>query len=532
MREQIEHHIAAGELEAAGKLIRILLTQSVDAAQWVEASWALRKRAQCRFMRGEADAAVEAARQALEYAKQSDNPVEEAEAENALGILQGDRGELVTAVKHLERSYRLHERAGSNQAAAVLNNIGNTCLIMDDPRRALRYFRKALKAARENGDQGQIEGTALANIGRALHDLGRYGEASDALQESVDLFTRLEIEPLRIHSVAKLASTLKASGNAESAESLYRQAIGAAQERGDQSWIYELHGNLAMLLIDQERFDDAEPLLVQALAGAADVPGAADLPAWRMRYSVILERNGDKDGALQQMRSAFEVLERISEQRAERGLFQAMARLEMERMERENEQYRRENEELAAALREVDTLRRELEARNAELSELVIRDPLTSLLNRRWFMDQLPTEIQRARRYGHALTVVVIDLDHFKSVNDTFGHSAGDRVLIRFAEITTANTRATDSVARYGGEEFAILMPETTPEDAAAACEKLRSVLANTDWSADGIDSRLTFSAGIAELQDEDTPDTLIDRADRRLYLAKDRGRDRIVTEE
>lgn len=528
-REQIERHLAAGETGAALEAISAYLSEHAAPRRSADSAWAERKKAQALFMDGAVDQALGAAQRALEYARRSGDATEEAEVENAFGVLYGGKGELVKAVQHLQRSYQLFRGAKSPRMAAVLNNIGNTCLIMDDAERALGYFQKALDAAREDEGQPTIEGTALANIGRALHELGRLNEASDYLMQSVAAFAELEAESLRAHSTAKLAKTLEAAGDIAAAEARYREALESADTRGDESWIYELRGSLALLLMDQDRLDEAEPLLRTALDGVHDHAGSLEAPRWHMVYSAILERRGDTDKALARMRSAFELLERVAEQRVERGLHQAMARLELERIEQENEQYRKENRQLTAALEEVEKLRRELEARNADLSELVVHDPLTSLFNRRWFMERLPVEVERARRYGHALSVAMLDLDHFKEINDRYGHGVGDAVLTKAASVMTANVRSTDSVVRYGGEEFAILMPETTQERAADACEKLRTVFEAADWSAQGVDAQITFSAGVASLSDHDTVDTLIDRADRRLYAAKEDGRNRTV---
>lgn len=208
----------------------------------------------------------------------------------------------------------------------------------------------------------------------------------------------------------------------------------------------------------------------------------------------------------------------MAERRTEQRLFQAMGRFELERIEQEKESYRARNEEL--------------EHHNAELSAMTLRDPLTGIFNRRWFASRLPTEIDRARRYGHDLAVAIIDLDYFKEINDAFGHPAGDRILAGFAEMIDQSTRGSDDVARYGGEEFAVVMPETGLEEARFVCEKLRQTLEKTNWSEVGVDRSVTLSAGVACLIPADAPGDLVDRADRFLYAAKQQGRNRTVSAE
>lgn len=538
-RDAIEHRIASGQLDGALTEIDRVLEESRDEGDWAQASWAARKRALCYFMSNRIHDANAAAQEALDHAQQSGALFEEAEAENMLGILRGEIGEMEAAVRHLQRSYDLHRSTESPRMATVLNNIGNTYLIMEDAERALEYFRQAVTEAREHADGSagasadlcRIEGTALANVGRALTALERPDEAVPVLRESIDLFASMEMETLRVHGLVKLAGALEAAGDDEDAEELYREALTSAERRNDESWIYELHGSMASILIKLGRRDEAEPHLWRAINGAPDASTVYEVPYWRRQYSELLQERGDTAGALEQMRRAFRDLEEVAGQRSEKQLYQAMGRLELQRTEHEKELYRLKNEELAAALSEVEALRDELERRNAELAELVVRDSLTALYNRRWFVSRLETELERSRRYGHTLSVVVLDIDHFKIVNDTYGHAAGDRVLVSLSELLTHHTRTSDEVARYGGEEFALIMPETALPEAATVCEKLRSVIESTDWRSLEVEEPVTVSVGVAQLQSDDSSTGLIDRADRRLYLAKERGRNTVVAE-
>ncbi|MFW5785945.1 MAG: diguanylate cyclase [bacterium] len=532
-RDAIERRIAAGEVEGALGDLDAVLRESPAAADWAQASWAARKKALCYFMTNRIHDANAVALESRDYARRSGEAFEEAEAENMLGILRGEIGELETAVQHLQRSYELHRSAESPRMATVLNNIGNTYLIMEDAERALAYFRRAVEEARDYPDQStdlrRVEGTALGNVGRALTALGRPDEAVPVLQESIALFDSLGMETLRVHGLVKLAAALEAAGDDEEAEDLYREALTSAEERNDESWVYELHGSMATLLMKLGRRDEAEPHLRRAINDAPDAASVFEVPYWRRQYSELIEERGDTGGALEEMRRAFRDLEEVAKQRSEKQLYQAMGRLELQRTEHEKELYRLKNEELAAALSEVEALRDELEQRNAELAELVVRDPLTALYNRRWFVSRLETELERSRRYGHTLSVVLLDIDHFKVVNDTYGHAAGDRVLVVVSELLTRHTRSSDEVARYGGEEFALIMPETALPEAATVCEKLRSVIESTDWRAHEVEAAVTASIGVAEVTADDSSNALIDRADRRLYLAKQRGRNRVV---
>ncbi len=168
-----------------------------------------------------------------------------------------------------------------------------------------------------------------------------------------------------------------------------------------------------------------------------------------------------------------------------------------------------------------------LEQANRSLEELATTDELTGLWNRRRFLEILAQECRRAARTGADLALTMLDLDHFKVVNDTYGHAFGDRVLARIASVLRHAARTTDVVARYGGEEFMILMPETSAQEAALAADRVRTHLAHRPVSDRTHDVPVTASLGISALKEPggDRPGQLIRRADEALYAAKRAGR-------
>jgi diguanylate cyclase len=163
------------------------------------------------------------------------------------------------------------------------------------------------------------------------------------------------------------------------------------------------------------------------------------------------------------------------------------------------------------------------------IEELAELDELTGSFNRRCIMRLLDEEITRAARTGSPCSIALIDLDHFKRINDAFGHPTGDEVLRTFAITMFANIRSIDRFGRYGGEEFLLILPDMTDEGASRALDRLRAIVADLDWSAFSPGMKVTLSAGIATLKAEETPDTLLARADSALYAAKAKGRNRIA---
>ncbi|KQV46505.1 MULTISPECIES: GGDEF domain-containing protein [unclassified Duganella] len=183
---------------------------------------------------------------------------------------------------------------------------------------------------------------------------------------------------------------------------------------------------------------------------------------------------------------------------------------------------------LADAL-EVESLQLEktIEARNRELHEIATTDFLTGIANRRQFMARAEMELERSRRYGHKLALLMVDIDHFKSINDSFGHPTGDQAIIAIGRHCATACRRSDLAARLGGEEFAILLPSTGENEARIVAERLRAGSQALQVRHQGRAVPLKLSIGIACLEEEDTgPDTLLARADQALYEAKNAGRD------
>ena len=229
----------------------------------------------------------------------------------------------------------------------------------------------------------------------------------------------------------------------------------------------------------------------------------------------------------------------------ETGILEAMANPE-EHVFRENENVTRDGRRvwmswanrpltsLAGDLEEVlcvgtdITARREMEAR---LREMAVTDSLTGVANRRHFFGKAESELQRSRRYGRPLSALMLDLDHFKSVNDTYGHDAGDKVLMAVSDMVAGRLRDVDLLGRLGGEEFAVLFPETGQDQATQVAERIREAVEAARVDVGGKDIGVTVSIGVVTLAEEDSGvDALMRRADKAMYTAKETGRNRVVT--
>ena len=164
-----------------------------------------------------------------------------------------------------------------------------------------------------------------------------------------------------------------------------------------------------------------------------------------------------------------------------------------------------------------------------KLKNLAITDGLTKLYNSRYFYNQLLPEVDRTKRYNRPLSLLLLDIDHFKTYNDTFGHLEGDAVLYRLGQIIKSCLRKMDSAYRYGGEEFTIILPETGGDEANTVAQRIRTAVEKEKFiSTQGKEGSITISIGVAEYQAKESPMTFIMRSDKAMYKAKTGGRNQV----
>ena len=216
------------------------------------------------------------------------------------------------------------------------------------------------------------------------------------------------------------------------------------------------------------------------------------------------------------------LLRRLERERKARKQAEAIAEEHSRDLYLKSQDLEAKNAELVRAMNLLETAYREVE-------RLSTTDPLTGLSNRRSFGVAAANEVGKAARYHRPLSLVMIDIDHFKRVNDTFGHAAGDEILVAVAGACRRGARTVDHVARLGGEEFCLLLPETASAGAEILAERLRASIAGLRLVYDGRELVVTASFGIAEWREGDDFDGLLRRADDALYAAKGQGRDRVV---
>ena len=190
--------------------------------------------------------------------------------------------------------------------------------------------------------------------------------------------------------------------------------------------------------------------------------------------------------------------------------------------------FNRMSEQLALTYSNLEQARDAAEAARVKFLELSIREELTNLHNRRYFNQQANFVLEQTKRNPQPVSLMIADIDSFKRINDTFGHSTGDAVLQEVARIAQDNARGSDVIARYGGEEFVLLLPNTNLENAVQVCERLRNKIAEHHWYLIHPTSSVTISIGVSSNQEHIDLEPLIAQADRRLYEAKNTGKNRV----
>jgi diguanylate cyclase (GGDEF)-like protein len=418
-------------------------------------------------------------------------------------------------------------------------NLSHELMQIGDSEEALRHVDQGLERCREL-DNRRLLSILWINRVVCLTELGRPEQALP------DIASLLALPPtadgrgaISPHFEALAIAALRAGELRLGAELVARAQNEAPPVLPDERLELATAAGLLALAQGRPRRAVAALQAVQTEAEDNDAEGLS-LRVRAQYFDVLSEawqRAGRAAPALAALRR-WQALHRQQAQLASRARYQAAAlQTELLRLQQrldEKDAERRATERARGALvainaelsRRVD----EVQALQAALRQQATQDPLTGLFNRRHLNDALPTLFALARREGQPLALVIIDLDHFKAVNDRHGHAAGDRLLAAFGELLAGHCRASDVACRYGGEEFCLLMPRT---DADGAKRKTQALLRR--WRATGFDfgrnrlEGLSFSAGVADTgQFDSTPDALLKAADDRLLQAKREGRNQV----
>jgi diguanylate cyclase (GGDEF)-like protein len=466
-------------------------------------------------------AALELFHNARALLEDTDQPLALASIHNAIGVTHTFTGDQARARAYFERAVDGAKAAGDDRAATVyLGNLALSVAEVDGPEAALPMFREVLQANEEAGNTSAAT-LAKGNICDQLIRLKQYEQAEQQCLEALEAINRAGEKRWQAGIRLSLGGLRQQQGRLKEAESLYRDALRIASE-AVPTLEDEILASLAEVLIDQERSVDALTILQRQLA---------------LRDQSI---ESDRQGLIEELEMRY----KIDQTEAELELLQLQSELQATQIRQRNQllmgmlllltlavlsaigafrSYRDKARLEQSLARQNEDLENALE----HINELARHDSLTGLLNRRALEEFGNREVSLKLRHHQPLSVVLIDLDHFKTINDRAGHAAGDEVLRAFSEVLLEHSRESDLIGRWGGEEFVALLPGTNLEDARQMVGRIQASLRSNPVSTPSGSIILTVTAGIASV--EDRLDLAINNADQAMYKGKHDGRDRIV---
>jgi diguanylate cyclase (GGDEF)-like protein len=439
---------------------------------------------------------------ALDAAQRSGEPSLESWALNRVGVTVWELDQPEEGERYLLRALEIARRIGGEEEAfSALNNLSDHHLqaaaqadarSQDGDRaahasQAFAYASEAQVFANASGNSHRVA-ICLENLGKACLYLDRFEDASRHIERCDLISSDCGYVALRLAVVAARALAFRRQGRAAEAVHTYGDALLQAQALDERSVVLDVHRHL-----------------------------------YELHKSL-----GDTAQALSHHERLLELERAQMRQRADTSTRLLLGRfdLELARHEAERARLDAEVERLRAQTLEVE--RNQLAAQARELGRRAFEDELTGLANRRRVDEELPERLAQARERRGMLCIAALDLDHFKRVNDSFGHAVGDDVLRIVGRLLLAHTRTGDLVARIGGEEFLALFNATPLGSAAEACERLRGAIAAHDWASVAAGLKVTVSIGLCSADGALDVRHAIARADAALYAAKRAGRDRV----
>lgn len=508
-------------------------------------------RAQIRGDTGQYPLAETDAREALLLAKVSDQVEASVRAHNALGSVAYRQGRHESALEEYFLARRLAESAQTPQlTGAVLINIGITLRALGEPRRALDYYNEAGEALKEVHSP-RLLAARSSNMSRALIDLGRSAEARSEIEAAMAGFRTIGDRGAEARSLRTLAALVAEANELALAEDLVAKAFAIDRALPSELGLAGDHlarGKVRMAqgLLPSARTDFREAILLArklkvptlerdaASAGAdlevkaGDFEQAYHLLRETRRLDELLRSESLGARALDiEGRYRFEAQGQTIHTLKENA---ALVQIQRDRSARER------NLALIAAtafllLAVLGLVFSRLHARTNVALQLAARsDPLTGVGNRRLVFEHIETRLGRGPH--SAIVVMSIDVDHFKSINDRFGHAVGDRTLCLVADILRANWPAGQAVvARWGGEEFLVLLDRASIEQALASAESIRAQVAALGLEANGKDFAISVTIGIA-VGTASNFEQVLANADAAMYAGKRAGRNRVVASE
>jgi diguanylate cyclase (GGDEF)-like protein len=391
-----------------------------------------------------------------------------------------------------------------------------------EPEQALIHFTEALRIFETLNDLYQ-KCFVLNNMSLALMALGRFDTALESAQESLQLARDQSLLLQELNVADTIAQILLEMGNYAEAERYLNAAL--SQRDKDSFDIVQVYilSTLGKAHLKQKHFEKAASCLKRAVFVASTIGAQSEEANCHKLLSEVYENQDLHQEALEHHKKFHDLNEKVMGEKVARHV-------SAQRIAHELENARREAEIQRARAAELERKMNAQKRTQATLERLATLDPLTDIYNRRHFYHLALRGIQRSIRYKHSISVLMIDIDHFKLVNDNHGHSAGDEVIRAVANLIDDNLRNIDIVGRLGGDEFAVVLPETPSGRGVLVAERIRVKVADLQFQSETGEFSITTSIGVTGsdgLAGNPTEilDQLLKVADQALYEAKSKGR-------
>lgn len=464
---------------------------------------------------------------ALDLFRMINNLQEIARGENHIGVIYGRLGDHPTSIQHLLAAYRIFEDLQNvPQQAITLNNIGFTYVLIDQYDKALYYLLKGLKLARDTEHKYALAST-LDSLCHAYMGLKDYENALKSGLESVTTCEEMGEKHGECEYSISVGMVYLMREDIPNAVHYFEKSHALAQKLGFRREEADVLRRVASVHLAQGHPDLALPRLRQALQIAEEIAARHEIFKTHADLALAYKQAGAYEKALRHYELFHAIKEEVFNDQADIRFKTLETAHRLEQTKKEAEIYRLRNQALQSEIEE-----RKVAQAHAE--HIATIDPLTNLFNRRHFFHLAEAAFTKALYDTSPLCLIMFDLDHFKDVNDTYGHLIGDKVLVAAANIIRHGLRTTDILGRYGGEEFAAVLPDTTIRQGHLVAERIRISLASTPIETEKGPVSITLCGGVGKIFVDDSLSTLtlnvlIDRADQALYQAKQTGRNRTV---
>lgn len=443
-------------------------------------------------------------------------------AHSDVAAVYGGIGNFRLTLKHLQEGLDHTPPDDHALYGTLLNNLGNVYLPMEREEEALACFTRARDAFAKAGAPRR-KAIAISNEGRALEALERFEESIAKQKEALAVFREFSFGHDEMATLYKIGNTYHRFGDAAAAEQKYQEAIARMHAGGAGGYEDELRRAYGEFLTAEGRFREATEQFQRLLEITREAGTIKQIGRNLRTYAVSLERVGETEAALaayKELLTLRDVIDQQTEQTDGQKDLPVLAQAA-----------ERDVTLLQATSRALSEANKLLAEQSRELAKLAITDELTGLYNRRFFNEQLELTVAETKRDGQSFSVIFLDIDWFKQINDTYGHHIGDVVLRELSRLLQEAVRGVDVVGRWGGEEFGILLPGADDARARRVATRLTEAIAAFPWSDIGTGLDVSISAGVVSRDGTSIRDAeeVMQTADRLLYAAKEAGRDRVL---